>query len=107
MKPQKTAVKTAKNKSAPASNPLPSVGGCPLEPGYTASRKRYPAAGQAAAVASATGSYTRMEADGLPPHSPGAWAALAADTLEFARSRKPGKANVRVFNPTAKGNGWE
>lgn len=107
MKPQKTAVKTAKNKSAPASNPLPSVAGFSLEPVYTALRKRYPAAGQAEAVAFATGFYKRMEADEFPHHSPEAWAALAADTLEFARSRKPGKANVRVFNPTAKGNGWE
>jgi len=107
MKPQKTAAKTVKNIPEPARTQLPPAAGFSLEPVYTALRKRYPAAGQAEAVAFATGFYRRMEADEFPHHSADEWAALAADTLEFARQRKSGKANVRVFNPTAKANGWE
>ena len=48
-----------------------------------------------------------MEDDEYPHHSPEAWAALACDMLDFARVRKPGTANVRVFNASLKGNGWE
>ena len=107
MKSQKSAVKTVKTKPAPAETQLVPATGFSLEPVYTALRKRYPAAGQAEAVAFAADFYKRMEADEFPHHSVEEWAALAADTLEFARSRKIGKANVRVFNPTAKGNGWE
>ncbi|MGE8250839.1 MAG: NAD-glutamate dehydrogenase, partial [Stenotrophomonas bentonitica] len=107
MKPQKPAAKTVKNKSKPADTQTVSPVGFSLEPVYTALRKRYPSAGQAEAVAFAADFYKRMEADEFPHHSAEEWAALAADTLEFARVRKPGKANVRVFNPTLKSNGWE
>ena len=48
-----------------------------------------------------------MEEDEYPHHSPEAWAALACDMLDFARVRKPGAANVRVFNASLKNNGWE
>ena len=107
MKSQKSAVKTVKTKPATAETQLVPATGFSLEPVYTALRKRYPAAGQAEAVAFAADFYKRMEADEFPHHSAEEWAALAADTLEFARNRKVGKANVRVFNPTAKANGWE
>jgi len=107
MKSQKSAVKTVKTKPASAETQLVPATGFSLEPVYTALRKRYPAAGQAEAVAFAADFYKRMEADEFPHHSVEEWAALAADTLEFARVRKGGKANVRVFNPTLKANGWE
>lgn len=107
MKPQKTAAKTVKNKTKPAESEVAVTAGFSLEPVYTALRKRYPAAAQAEAVAFATDFYKRMESDEFPHHSAEEWAALAAETLEFARARKAGKANVRVFNPTAKANGWE
>ncbi len=107
MKPQKTAAKTVKNKreSVPAQDAAST--GFSLEPVYSALRKRYPAAAQAQATAFASAFYRRMEADEFPHHSAEQWAALAGDTLEYARSRKVGKANVRVFNPTVKANGWE
>ncbi|MGE6332714.1 NAD-glutamate dehydrogenase, partial [Stenotrophomonas sp. NPDC077659] len=107
MKPQKTAAKTVKNKTKPAESEVAVTAGFSLEPVYTALRKRYPAAAQAEAVAFAADFYKRMESDEFPHHTAEEWAALAADTLEFARARKAGKANVRVFNPTAKANGWE
>lgn len=107
MKPQKTAAKTVKNKTKPAESEVAVTAGFSLEPVYTALRKRYPAAAQAEAVAFAADFYKRMEADEFPHHSAEEWAALAAETLEFARARKAGKANVRVFNPTVKANGWE
>ena len=104
---KKSAVKTVKTKPATAETQLVPATGFSLEPVYTALRKRYPAAGQAEAVAFAADFYKRMEADEFPHHSVDEWAALAGDTLEFARVRKAGKANVRVFNPTMKANGWE
>src|SRR5690606_35217587 len=51
--------------------------------------------------------YKRMSEDELPQHSAEAWAALAADFLDFARVRKPGAALVRMFNPSMKTHGWE
>lgn len=51
--------------------------------------------------------YHRLTEDELPLHTPDAWAALANDFLDFARRRKPGTANVRLFNPAMKSHGWE
>ncbi|MCW4455447.1 NAD-glutamate dehydrogenase [Flavobacterium sp. MXW15] len=107
MKPQNSVAKSAKSKPKPADKQIVSPVGFSLEPVFTALRKRYPAAAQAQAVAFAGDFYKRMEADEFPHHSADGWAALAADMLEFARVRKAGQANVRVFNPTLKGNGWE
>ncbi len=60
-------------------------------------RKRVPRrAAEAEAFAKAF--YQRMGEDELPQHSADGWAALAADFLEFARTRKPGTAHVRLFN---------
>ncbi len=78
-----------------------------LEPIFAAIRKRLPAARQSEAKAFAESFYRRMEDDEYPHHSPDAWAALACDMLDFARVRKPGTANVRVFNAAQKTNGWE
>ena len=46
-----------------------------------------------------------MGEDELPQHSADSWAALAADFLEFARTRKPGTARVRLFTPGLKSHG--
>nr|WP_095209028.1 NAD-glutamate dehydrogenase domain-containing protein [Luteimonas sp. JM171] len=51
--------------------------------------------------------YHRLTDDELPLHTPEAWAALANDFLDFARKRKPGTANVRLFNPSRETHGWE
>ena len=96
--PQATAAKAAPAKPAP---------GFSLEPIFAAIRKRLPASRQAEAKAFAESFYKRMEDDEYPHHAPEAWAALACDMLDFARVRKPGTANVRVFNATLKANGWE
>ncbi len=48
-----------------------------------------------------------MSQEEFAQHGADGWAALGADMLEFARSRKRGKANVRLFNPTLKEHGWE
>ncbi|MFT4255574.1 MAG: NAD-glutamate dehydrogenase [Pseudoxanthomonas sp.] len=74
---------------------------------FAALRKQLSADRRDEAVAFAEAFYRRMEADEYPQHTPQAWAALAQDMLEFARTRKPGSANVRVFNPTLKQHGWE
>ncbi|WP_045727681.1 NAD-glutamate dehydrogenase domain-containing protein [Xanthomonas sp. GPE 39] len=81
--------------------------GFSLGPVFAALRKRYPAARQEQAQAFAEAFYRRMEEDEFPHHIPQEWAALAASMLEFARKRKPGTANVRVFNPTLRDDGWE
>ena len=78
-----------------------------LEPVFAAIRKRTPTSRQAEAKAFAEAFYRRMEADEFPHHSAESWAAIACDMLEFARARKPGTANVRVFNASMKAHGWE
>ena len=40
-------------------------------------------------------------------HSPEGWAALASDFLDMVRARKPGTAEVRIFNASLKQHGWE
>ncbi len=51
--------------------------------------------------------YRRLEEDEYPQHPPQTWAAMGIDMLGFARRRKAGTANVRVFNPTREGHGWD
>ncbi|SDQ29188.1 glutamate dehydrogenase [Pseudoxanthomonas sp. CF125] len=106
---QAPAAKTAKATKAMAADTAPAkpAPGFSLEPIFTAIRKRLPAARQAEAKAFAETFYKRMEDDEYPHHTPEAWAALACDMLDFARVRKPGTTNVRVFNATLKANGWE
>ncbi len=78
-----------------------------LEPIVAAMRKRLPKARHAEAEAFINAFYKRMSGDELPQHSAEGWAELATDFLDFARSRKPGSALVRLFNPTMKTEGWE
>ncbi|PNS07911.1 NAD-glutamate dehydrogenase [Solilutibacter silvestris] len=59
------------------------------------------------ARAFATALYARLSPEELRMQSAATSAAIAADALEFASSRKRGAASVRVFNPTKKGNGWD
>ncbi len=92
---------------AATSKTVRSPAGFSLEPIYAAIRKRVPAVRQAEAQAFAEAFYKRMVDDEYPHHEPETWAAIAVDMLDFARSRKPGTANVRVFNATLKANGWE
>ena len=119
-KPKKPA-KTTSKKDAPAKKSAPPAKGAPaaaktvattapgfsLDPVFAALRKRLPAGQQAQAKAFAEAFYKRMEDDEYPHHTPEGWAALACDMLDFARTRKAGTANIRVFNATQKGNGWE
>lgn len=101
----KTSAKTSARAVTPAS--VSTVAAFSLMPILAATRKRVPAARRAEADAFVADFFKRMEADEYPHHTPEGWAALALDMLEFARARKPGTANVRVFNPGAKANGWE
>ncbi len=78
-----------------------------LDPIFDAVRRRAGKAAHADAGAFAQAFYRRMTEDELPLHSADGWAALAADLFEFAGRRKPGTANVRLFNPATKTHGWE
>ena len=78
-----------------------------IKPILAALAKRLPKTKQAEAQAFASAFYKRMSPDEAAQHGADGWAALAADMLEFARTRKRGKANVRLFNPTMKEHGWE
>ncbi|HZH44534.1 MAG TPA: NAD-glutamate dehydrogenase domain-containing protein [Lysobacter sp.] len=86
---------------------LPAPDGVSLEPIVAAVLKRVPKAQHAEADAFVRAFYRRMSTDELPQHSTDGWAALAADFLEFARTRKSGTARVRLFNPATKSHGWE
>lgn len=110
------AKKAASNSSTTSAKPVaeravPGVATAPqeitLEPVFAALRKRYPAARQSEVQLFAADFYRRMEEDEFLNHPPEQWAALAADMLEFARTRKAGTVNVRVFNPTLKSHGYE
>jgi glutamate dehydrogenase len=78
-----------------------------LKPILAALAKRTPQSRLAQAQAFAQAFYARMSGDEAAQHGADGWAALAADMLEFAGKRKPGNANVRLFNPTRKEHGWE
>ncbi|MEP6634957.1 MAG: NAD-glutamate dehydrogenase, partial [Luteimonas sp.] len=78
-----------------------------LDPIFEAIRKRAGKARQDDASAFASAFYMRMTEDEMPLHNADGWAALANDFLDFARSRKPGRANIRLFNPNLKEHGWE
>ena len=79
----------------------------PLEAVYAAARRQAPAARHAELLEFLGEFYRRLEDDEFPQHPVQAWAAIGVDMLEFARRRKPGNANVRVFNPSLKDDGWE
>ena len=78
-----------------------------LAPILDAIRKRAGKGREDDAAAFAGAFYQRLSEDELPAHSAEAWAALAADFLDFARVRKAGTANVRLFNPVIGKHGWE
>ena len=78
-----------------------------LDPIFEAIRKRAGKTQQGDAVAFADAFYRRLTVDELPLHSPDGWAALATDFLDFARARKRGTANVRLFNPVMVQHGWD
>ena len=111
----KPAAKASSAKASPAkdvtSKAKPAAkasnGNVSLEPILTAMRKLEPKARHAEAEAFINSFYKRMSSDELPQHSAEGWAELATNFLDFARSRKPGSALVRLFNPTIKSEGWE
>src|SRR5690606_15397185 len=78
-----------------------------LDPVFNALRESLPKERHAEAIAFAGAFYKRMTEGEFPLHSPEGWASLAADLLEFARKRKPGTANVRLFNASKRKHGWE
>ena len=78
-----------------------------LKPILDAVRKREPEARSDQAQAFARAFYMRMSGDEYAQHGADGWAALAGDMLEFARVRKPGSANIRLFNANRKEHGWE
>ncbi|MBB3227298.1 glutamate dehydrogenase [Luteibacter sp. Sphag1AF] len=47
--------------------------------------------------------FERMAPGDYALHAPDRWAALIQDLLQFAKTRTPGKASVRVFNPGVSG----
>ena len=96
---------SARKTKAPAATGA--AAGIAFDAILSAVRMRVPKAAFAEAQAFVGEFYRRMAEDEFPQHTPEVWAALALDLLEFARRRKPGTASVRVFNPTAKANGWE
>ena len=100
----KAEASTNEARSAPAASRARPAGSVSLSPIIAAMRKRVSAA---EAEAFAKSFYQRMGEDELPQHSADSWAALAADFLEFARTRKPGTARVRLFTPGLKSHGWE
>ena len=98
------AAKAAKGKAGVAST----AEAFTLAPILDAIRKRISgASAQAEARTFAEAFYKRMEEDEYPHHGAEGWAAIATDMLAFARLRKPGAANVRVFNATQKSHGWD
>lgn len=111
-KPAKAIAPSA--KPIPATPPKPraakagaSAPAFSLQPIHDALKTLVPSAKREQAKVFADAFYRRMEQDEFPHHSAQGWAAMAVDMLEFARVRKPGTANVRVFNASAKANGWE
>src|SRR4249919_4121387 len=78
-----------------------------LDPILAALRKRVPKAQLAQAEAFVRTFYKRMSVEEMELHSPEGWAALASDFLDMVRARKPGAAEVRVFNASLKQHGWE
>ncbi len=76
-----------------------------LKPILDALAKRVGKAGQAEAKAFATAFCRRMDAEEIARHGSEGWAELVEGMLEFARTRKRGKANVRLFNPALRSDG--
>ncbi|HEY0310282.1 MAG TPA: NAD-glutamate dehydrogenase domain-containing protein, partial [Luteimonas sp.] len=106
--PRRPATVTASKAPAPARGAAARAGsGVSIEPIIVALRKRVPAAMKAQAEAFARAFYQRMSADEVSQHGAEGWAELAWDFLELARRRKPGTAEVRVFNASLEREGWD
>ncbi|PBS13797.1 glutamate dehydrogenase [Lysobacteraceae bacterium NML93-0792] len=105
----KAAAKTsakAPSKAPATARKVPAASGL-LAPIFDAVRRRAGKAAHRDASAFAEAFYRRMTEEEIPLHTADGWAALAADLFEFAAKRKPGTANVRLFNPVLKTHGWE
>ncbi|MCC8363421.1 NAD-glutamate dehydrogenase [Lysobacter sp. A6] len=108
------SIKAAPKKAAPAkSSNTPSVARpragatFDLSPIFDALRKRLPKARAAEAEAFARSFYLRMTRDEYIEHGAEGWAALATGMLDLSATRKPRKANVRLFNTSMKADGWD
>ncbi|NUS60468.1 MAG: NAD-glutamate dehydrogenase, partial [Lysobacter sp.] len=97
--PQSTAPVAARSRAGVAT--------FDLSPIFEALRKRLPKARAAEAEAFARSFYLRMTRDEYIEHGAEGWAALATGILELAATRKPRKANVRLFNTSLKADGWD
>jgi glutamate dehydrogenase len=106
---RKSPKTTASRAKAPTGNPgaASRTSAARLEPVLAVLRKRAPAARKAQAEAFARAFYKRMSEEELQQHSPEGWAALALDFFDMVRTRKPGTAAVRIFNPGMDKDGWE
>ncbi|TCZ88407.1 NAD-glutamate dehydrogenase domain-containing protein [Lysobacter sp. N42] len=99
---------TSKRTSAPRSAAKPKRAAAPgVDQIVQALAAQLPKAQQALGEAFARAFYKRMSEDEFGQHSVQEWAALAEGFLDFVRSRKPGTALVRLFNPTARTQGWQ
>ncbi|MEO5566033.1 MAG: NAD-glutamate dehydrogenase domain-containing protein [Luteimonas sp.] len=99
-----TAKKASKRASAGKSA---ASGGASITPILQALRKRPSKTSGEQAEAFVRAFYQRIAAEEMAQHSAEGWASLALDFLELARKRKPGTAEVRVFNASVAKNGWE
>ncbi|AXI83354.1 NAD-glutamate dehydrogenase [Xylella taiwanensis] len=77
-----------------------------LESVFAVLRERCPVSKQSEVQRFGASFYRSMEVDEFTRHTPQQWAALAMDMLEFARVRRIGMVNVRVYKPTSNANGW-
>ncbi|HOV96151.1 MAG TPA: NAD-glutamate dehydrogenase [Thermomonas sp.] len=73
-----------------------------LKPILDALAKRVDKATQEQARAFATAFCRRMDAEEIGRHGAAGWAERIVGMLEFARTRKRGKANIQLFNPVLK-----
>ncbi len=79
---------------------IPSV---TVESILSAVRTQVPADRLSAALAFAEAFYARVPADELALRSASAWAAIAISNLGFVTQREPGRAKIRVFDPSGEG----
>lgn len=93
--------------TTPKKKPAAKADSSTLKSILAALARRVPKSRLADAEAFAGTFYQRMSREEFAQHGAEGWAALAADILDFAAVRKPGTANVRLFNAGIKESGWE
>jgi len=98
---------TSNKKSAAKTKSAKAATGSAIQSILAALAGRVPRARLADAEAFAGTFYKRMSRDEYAQHGADGWAALAAGMLDFAAARKPGTANVRLFNAGMQDSGWE